>query len=267
MGRSTIRKLLLLASTAAHQSGDFLDRMMIIGERAVDRVSFRRADYRPSLYCESLRALGASLGKPLEPFLAEAAFQAVQNHIVRFSESLTKHAPFTLQHNADTSLARTCYALVRALRPAAVVETGVAYGITSTVILAALRANGVGRLYSIDLPPLGKDADMYVGALVPSELKERWQLHRGLSRRVLPPLLAQVGEVGLFVHDSLHTYSNISRELETVMPYLSSTSVVVVDDIDKNAAFQEWVLATRPAYSAAVQQIEKPGLFGVSLYL
>src|SRR5262249_16918185 len=42
--------------------------------------------------------------------------------------------------------------LVRALRPATVVETGTANGTSTTYLLAALARNGAGRLVSIDLP-------------------------------------------------------------------------------------------------------------------
>ena len=44
------------------------------------------------------------------------------------------------------------YGLVRALRPEFVVETGIATGVSTSFISAALIENGAGRLYSIDLP-------------------------------------------------------------------------------------------------------------------
>ncbi|RMG03228.1 MAG: hypothetical protein D6735_08975 [Acidobacteria bacterium] len=70
-----------------------------------------------------------------------------------------------------------------------VLETEVGYGVTSAFILKALEVNGHGTLHSVDLPPLGCDADQFVGILIPELLKYRWQLHRGVSRRVLPSLL------------------------------------------------------------------------------
>ncbi|MEM4483260.1 MAG: hypothetical protein QXS19_05035 [Candidatus Methanomethylicia archaeon] len=44
------------------------------------------------------------------------------------------------------------YCLIRLIRPAIVVETGVASGIFSLSILQALNCNDYGHLYSIDLP-------------------------------------------------------------------------------------------------------------------
>jgi len=45
------------------------------------------------------------------------------------------------------------YGLVRALRPKYVVETGIATGVSTSFVCAALIENGFGNLYSIDLPP------------------------------------------------------------------------------------------------------------------
>ncbi len=44
------------------------------------------------------------------------------------------------------------YAIVRAMRPTSVIETGVLHGLTSAFILRALEQNRAGRLTSIDLP-------------------------------------------------------------------------------------------------------------------
>lgn len=64
------------------------------------------------------------------------------------------------------------YALVRALRPAQVVEIGVDSGGTSTHILTALAANGKGKLFSVDIVP-------DVGHSVPEELRARWTVVQG----------------------------------------------------------------------------------------
>ncbi len=91
-----------------------------------------------------------------------------------------------------SSLTRLCYAVVRAQEPECVVETGVCYGVTSFFILAALARNSKGNLYSIDLPPLGQDADRFVGSAIPDgALKTRWHLHRGVSRRILLGVLGK----------------------------------------------------------------------------
>lgn len=174
-------------------------------------------------------------------------------------------APIKQIHNADFALARLCYLAVRVARPTIVLETGVAYGVTSAFILSALARNGDGTLHSVDLPPLGRDVDQYVGALVPEEVRGRWHLHRGVAKRVVPELAARLGRIDMFVHDSLHTYRNIKMELDSVTPHLSPGAIVLADDIDENPAFLEWS-ANRPLrYSGVVQEEEKASLLGVAL--
>jgi hypothetical protein len=51
-------------------------------------------------------------------------------------------------------MARTAWTVVRHLRPERVVETGVARGVTTAVLLQAMERNGYGALWSIDLPDL-----------------------------------------------------------------------------------------------------------------
>jgi hypothetical protein len=176
-----------------------------------------------------------------------------------------REAPYPLTACGDFRLGRLCYLACRALRPEAVVETGVLYGVTSAFILQALEANGTGTLHSVDLPPARAGSEDFVGRLVPARLRARWTLHRGTSRRVLPTLLPTLPPVGVFVHDSLHTYRNMRREFETVAPFLARRSAVVSDDVHDNAAFLEWMAGRRHAYAAAVPREEKAGLFGVTL--
>lgn len=62
---------------------------------------------------------------------------------------------------------RVVYALIRALKPAQVIEVGVASGGTSTHILSALEVNGKGNLWSVDIVP-------DCGLNVPANLRHRW---------------------------------------------------------------------------------------------
>lgn len=175
--------------------------------------------------------------------------------------------PIERAHNADIVLGCACYVATRVLRPRVVVETGVAYGITTTFIISPLERNGMGVLHSVDLPPLADVDGTYVGILVPEHLRGRWVLHRGVSRKVLPKLMKEwEGEVGLFVHDSLHTYWNVRDELPLVTPHLGRPSAVLLDDVHLNRAFTEWVDQVKPAAWAVVAEQEKPGAFGMALF-
>ncbi|MEZ5100729.1 MAG: class I SAM-dependent methyltransferase [Thermoleophilia bacterium] len=122
-------------------------------------------------------------------------------------------------------------ALVRLVRPAVVVETGVALGYSSATILAALEANGHGRLHSIDLPAPQWDPDREVGELVPAGLRSRWALELGPSQRLLPRALDRLAPVDLFLHDSNHGYSAQLREYRTAWPALRPGGILVSDDV------------------------------------
>jgi predicted O-methyltransferase YrrM len=143
------------------------------------------------------------------------------------------------------TLGRWIYAAIRTTRPEIVIETGVASGTSSWLILNALQRNGTGRLYSIDLPdrdpalPYNVGQRGGTGSAVPESLRSRWKLILADSSQALPALVAELGRVGLFFHDSEHTYEAMMREFETVFPHLEPGGLIVSDDIQKNAAFSD----------------------------
>ena len=146
--------------------------------------------------------------------------------------------------DADQGLARALWCLVRHLRAEAVIETGVAHGVSSRVMLEAMAGRSGGRLHSIDLPPMVvPDRKSEVGAAVPDSLRGAWTFHEGSSRQNLPAVVKRLGQVDLFVHDSLHSTRNVRWELETVWPALGTGGVAVVDDAEFNSGFERFVAA------------------------
>jgi hypothetical protein len=183
-------------------------------------------------------------------------------------------ASFGIWNDGDPEFVRAVWCLVRHLQPAKVVETGVARGLTSRFILEALARNGHGRLWSIDLPPaLDTALHAQIGAAVEPELRERWTYVEGSSRRRLPGLLAELGEIDLFVHDSMHTEDNVRFELDRAWAVLRPGGAVVVDDIDLNWGFHSFA-AAHPACGPLACQAEPlspdprrfdgRGLFGIA---
>ncbi len=164
---------------------------------------------------------------------------------------------------ADSVMARLCYLACRLTSPEVVVETGVAYGVSSAFIMRAMQENGRGTLYSVDLPPLRRRYERFWGIAVPEELRGRWRLHRGTSASVLPRLLGDIPTVDLFVHDSLHTHRNMRREFDTVWPHLRSGALLLADDIERNLAFDE-LRRKGPALWRVVRDRETSPLHGNS---
>jgi hypothetical protein len=119
---------------------------------------------------------------------------------------------FQWWNDGDAGFVRTIWCLVRHLRPRKIIETGVAHGVTSRFILEALKRNGDGHLWSIDLPPLERHWREQVGVAVGNRFTDRWSYIKGSSRRHLPNLLSQLGEIDLFIHDSLHSERRAFRD-------------------------------------------------------
>lgn len=143
-------------------------------------------------------------------------------------------------HDGGDTLAQTVWILIRHRKPAKVVETGVARGISSAFQLGALEKNGEGQLWSIDLPPVRTGWQVQTGSAVPDRLRSRWTYIRASSRRALPPLLTDLGSTDMFVHDGLHTAETMTFEFHHVWPYLADDGILVADDADANAAFVDF---------------------------
>ncbi len=128
------------------------------------------------------------------------------------------------------------YALIRGLAPRTVLETGIANGHSTFVILSALEQNGVGRLVSVDV-------DASTGSLLGDLDKSRWDqrvLDDSHRKRSFQRLVSSLGEVDLFLHDSDHTYRWQRLEFETVHPQMAASSLMVSDDVDSSFAFLEF---------------------------
>ncbi len=156
----------------------------------------------------------------------------------------------TLPGNKPTYLfGKFLYFIVRCARPEVMVETGVAHGVSSWTILNAMHKNGMGKLYSIDLP--NQDLKSYnptniqqsSGWAVPDILRQRWELRLGPSQELLPKLINELKKIDVFFHDSDHSYENMTFEFEAVYAALKTGGLILSDDVHKNAAFSDLVTA------------------------
>jgi predicted O-methyltransferase YrrM len=130
---------------------------------------------------------------------------------------------------SDSFACEVLYVLVRAARPEIVVETGVLYGASSCHILAALAANRAGELHSVDLGTTpGEPRYDY---LVRPDLMRRWHYVEGEVRRELPPLLAHLGQIDMFYHDSVHTFEHMTWEYQTAGRWLRPGGVLASHDV------------------------------------
>jgi predicted O-methyltransferase YrrM len=242
---------------------EFIDRMHAKLEVRADRWRAEPLRYRAHSLVDALLILGAELGGSVGGTLQEGGFNFIKGSVLSGMARLEAHGPISATHNGDMALGSTVYFACRALQPKVVIETGVAYGVTSAFVLQALAVNGNGELWSIDLPPLGRDAQEYVGALVPIELRDRWHLRRGVSRRLLPGIVEEAGTIDMFIHDSLHTHSNMQWEFETVWPFLRPGGLLIADDIENNGAFGDFAEKVAPSSAIVIEEQGKGSLLGV----
>lgn len=258
-------KLLDFVSLAVRRPSEAYGRLEGIIDSRFERFRPSVSQYGVDQLEQALGRAEQVLGTNVVSYLRDPGLAEIQEQVRRGMDGLPENAPFPRFHNGDFALARLCYSLCRAIRPAQALETGVCYGVTTTFVLKAMEQNQTGVLHSVDLPPLGSGADAFVGIFVPQTLQSRWQLHRGATKSVLPRLLDRIGPVNFFIHDSLHTYRNMKRELRTVTPSLLRPAVVVSDDIEGNPAFLEWAESLRPEYWAALQEDSKASLVGMAV--
>ena len=262
-------------STVASVASDPMEAWIRVRERyAAYRDGYMPADlYKADDNWES--ELHRILGPGLDQLKAE--FWVVWPQVIADLEAKgiqAGPASFKGWNDGDAAFVRAVWCLTRHLRPANVVETGVAHGVTSRVILEALEKNGNGHLWSIDRPPIEPEWQQHIGMAVDSRLKHRWTYINGSSRRHLPALLAKTGAIELFVHDSLHSELNVRFEMEQAWAVLRPGCAMVVDDIDLNRAFKgfssshsdhrSFVCAAEPLRPDA-RRFNKKGLFGINL--
>jgi hypothetical protein len=173
---------------------------------------------------------------------AKARDPALWAEAVEFGEGLRARAapilakvPFDMGAGGDYEF---LYWLVRRLRPATVIETGVSSGWSSQAILAAMEKNGTGFLHSSDFPFFRvRSPEQYVGILVEDRLKHRWRLHLDGDEHALPRIIAECDRVDLFHYDSDKSLSGRRFAFGLVAPKLSGP--LLFDDIHDDSYFRE----------------------------
>lgn len=139
------------------------------------------------------------------------------------------------------------YSIVRILRLLRVVKTGVASGVSRYFILDALRQNGLGQLISIDTGLSESDGmtlSVPIGFFVPEEFRDRWSLKIGMTEEELPKLRAEDPPFQLFLHDSDHSYDNMSWEFDFAWRGLERGGMLISDNVELDLAFRDFMAKT-----------------------
>jgi predicted O-methyltransferase YrrM len=150
------------------------------------------------------------------------------------------------------------YWIVRQLKPRTIVQTGVCNGLSSAFMMLALANNGPdGTLHVIDLPavfnpndpawtvknkvygvviPQGKSS----GWMVPDAYRDRFHVHVGDAKQLLPRLVDSLDTIDMFYHDSDHTYDHMLFEFRQAKRKLTAGGLILGDDISWNASLWDF---------------------------
>ena len=138
------------------------------------------------------------------------------------------------------------YAVIRALKPKHVVETGTDKGLGSLVIAAALLRNGVGRLTTLDINP---DS----GYLISGRYANVTQIERGDSLA----LISQLTEpLELFIHDSDHSAAHEAAEFRAVDSHLAPSALVLSDNSHTTDELPAWAELTGRTFTFFREETE-----------
>jgi hypothetical protein len=116
------------------------------------------------------------------------------------------------------------YALIRALKPELVVETGVSHGVGACVIATALLQN---RREGHDGKYLGTDWDPEAGILFSGQYAQVGAISYGDS---IESLMALNASIDLFINDSDHSVDYEGREYEVIASKLSDRAFILGDN-------------------------------------
>jgi predicted O-methyltransferase YrrM len=121
------------------------------------------------------------------------------------------------------------YATIRATKPEVLVETGTDKGLGSCVIAEAIRRNGVGHLYTIDIEP---ESGFLIG-----------ERYRDLVTQIVGNSVAHLSNlknVDWFIHDSDHSAEHESAEFAAITPTLTDRALLLSDNAHVTDVLADW---------------------------
>jgi hypothetical protein len=136
---------------------------------------------------------------------------------------------FNTEYDLGSGMSEILYLAVRTKCPIKVIETGVAAGVSTNLILYVLQENGVGNCVSIDITN-------EVGEVIEDHLKKRWELQvlPEFSReKAFKEILIANSDATLFLHDSDHSNSWQIKEFCGVIELLTKVELILFDDISE----------------------------------
>jgi hypothetical protein len=149
-------------------------------------------------------------------------------------------------YDLGAGLGFVLFDLIETEKPQKVIETGVAAGASSNLILDRLSTNGTGVLISVDITSK-------VGELVDERLKNRWTisvLPKLFKKKAFLRILSSHPDAIIFLHDSDHSIQWQIFEISSVIKSIPGVKHILVDDV--TLEFENYVLTNLPNWKMVV---------------
>lgn len=161
---------------------------------------------------------------------------------------------------------RIAYVVSRIIQPTTILEIGVANGVSTVYLLAALEeGEHESRVHAMDRPSFERDVKERPGSralngrggVIPTEKEVCWlapigtrenhnhQLHIGDFTETLPSILEVLGGLDLMLYDASKDATEMEYAYETGIESLNEGGVLLSDDVNGNDAFERTVTGRR----------------------
>jgi predicted O-methyltransferase YrrM len=169
------------------------------------------------------------MNETIERIFASGCVEDAQGNVYKTYSSVTREAGHLL------------YDLVRTLKPARTLETGMAYGLSTLFICQAHRDNGGGRHTAIDPLQDARFKSIGLGNIERANLKDVLRFYQAPSEEVLPQLCAQHEEFDFAFIDGNHRFDYVLVDFFYIDKLLTMGGHVCFDDL--------WIPAVRKVAS------------------
>ena len=225
----------------------------------------KKFEFEPVKFSDALNLI---FGKKEEIKDDFSKISDLEEHLKHFFENISAEypsaeKPYPVDYSIMGESGPFLYELCKFMKPELIVETGVAYGVSSSYILKALDENNKGKLISIDSIFRPWQSEKMIGSVIPNSIKSRWQLCVGSSNEQLTMIYQKYSEIDLFLHDSLHTYQNMMFEFKKSWPNIKTGGFLLSDDILGNNAFYDFYKMINKTPSLLFQKVEPISLMGI----
>ncbi len=138
------------------------------------------------------------------------------------------------------------YNLIRHYKPKKILETGVAFGWSTLVLILSKTQNS--ELISIDLSYPTKSSERFVAKALPYNFKNKFKLFMGIDHDYLNLFKNNKKKFDFIHYDSDKSYNGRKKNYKLIWEILNKNGCFISDDISDNFAFYEFVTSQKLNY-------------------